>query len=329
MNTFSRTLILLWMATLCLPGTIPAQRIPLDGYAASVNDRVITVSDVLTAVQGQEQQVRLQFSGSEMEEKLGELYDEGLQKLVERALILEEFELSEAEIPAEMVDRQVQSIIEDRFGNNRSAFLMALKEQQMSREEWRETVAERLAVMVMRRREVEQHVVVSPTAVLAEYEKNIEEYTEPAQVLLRMIVLQKGDTEDEQAVKQEEAHRIVKNVVGGEDFAALARAVSEGGRASRGGEWDWIEPGKLRRELREAVEGVPPGQHTDVVEAGNELYIIKVEGRKAARVTPFAEVKNEIEDELRGRQRDRIYEEWMDRLRSRHYVKRFRRDGSA
>lgn len=321
MRRFRYSLIPLTLA-LTLAGSLLAQarRIPIDGYAAVVNDRVITVGDVLTLIQPLERELRLSYEGEDLQDQLEKAYSDALDKLIENALILEDFEAQDAEIPPEMVDDQVRSIIEERFGNNRAEFLQTLEQQQLSVDEWREQVAERLAVMFLRRQEVYAQLTVSPTAVRQYYDDHAEEFTTPAQVRVRMIMLQKG-AGDEQNVKRGEAERLIDEIHAGADFAALARTSSEGAHASRGGEWDWIEPGKLRSELAEAIRPLQPGGHTGIVETEREFYIIKLEGRKNKTLKPFDQAKELIEKNLQKNEEERLRREWITRLKDKHFVK--------
>lgn len=327
----SRVAVFSAVCLLSLPCLAPAQRIPfatpripIDGYAARVNNRVIMVSDVLAMLQPIEQDLRLQYDGTELQTKLAEAYARILDQLVERDLILEEFATQEAEIPQTMVDDQIKAIIEDRFDNDRKRFLATLRNENLSLQDWREQIAERLAVMYLRQQEVFAHLNVSPTAVVEYYRDHQDEYTEPSQVLLRMIVLQKGG-EDDEMIKREEAERILERVLNGEDFAAVARAVSEGGRASRGGEWDWIEPGKLRADLAAAIEPLAAGEISEIVDTGEEFYIIKLEGRKAEKIIPFDQVKSDIEKTLEKQEERRLTDEWMNRLKESHFVELYER----
>ncbi|NCC52286.1 MAG: hypothetical protein EOM20_13865, partial [Spartobacteria bacterium] len=88
-NTLIIVVLMMWAAR--APGV---ENIPIDGYAAMVNDRVITVGDVLMQLQPVELQLRELYEGIELEKKLEEAYADARQNLIERALILEEFKKS-------------------------------------------------------------------------------------------------------------------------------------------------------------------------------------------------------------------------------------------
>ena len=55
----------------------------------------------------------------------------------------------------------------------------------------------------------------------------------------------------------------------------------------------------------------------------DELYILKVEAKKSAAVTPFEEAQQSIEKELRKTEEDRLYKAWIQRLKDKYYVKVF------
>jgi len=311
-------LFLLGVLAYRLPG---AQEIPLDGYAAIVNDRIITVSDVMAVVQPLERQLRATYEGEEFESRMVEAFTDARESLIERALILEEYESQEGALPEQAIDERIEQIISERFNNDRGAFMDALAQQRITMDVWRKQVEEQIVISILRRQEVNNRINVSPSDVRELYEQRLSEYKLPAKAKLRMIVLNKGSTPEDQKVKREEAQNILAKLRAGEDFAVVARSVSEGSKAQRGGDWGWTDPDILRPELQEAVHDLQPGQISDIVEVNDELYIVKVEARQNASVVPFEEVQQELEEELRRAEAERLYETWINRLKSKYFVK--------
>lgn len=295
--------------------------IPVDGYAAMVNTRVITVGEVLALVQPVRAQIERSFEGDELELKLEEAYNASLRSLIERALILEDFSLLGGNLPDRLVDDQISSFISERFDNSRVKFLEALTEERMTLDEWREETRNRLIVSIMRRREVTDRVLISPRDVRDLYESRIEQYRLPEQVRLRMIALNRGATEEDWAAKRAEAEKIRERLLAGEDFAETARTESEGARAAEGGDFGWIEPNSLRAELAAVVADLDTGRISEVIETDDELYILRIEARKNAAVKPFDEVRGSIEDELRRKEEARLYASWMERLYRKFHVR--------
>ena len=317
-------MVLLAAAVLaCCAGPSHGAGMEVDGYAALVNSRVITVGDVLALIQPVRLQLESSYSGDELESKTEEAFQTGLQALIERALILEEFTAQGGVIPDRFIDDQISEIVSDHFNNDRAAFLKALTEDRLTLDDWRTETRNRLEVTILRRKEVTDKVIIAPRAVREVYDASIDKYRTPAQIKLRMIALHKGTTEEDQAAKLGEAEHIRERLLAGEDFGEVAKASSEGIKAAKGGDMGWVEPSSLRSELADAANGLEPGRISEVIPTQDELYILKVEAKKSAAVTPFEEAQQSIEKELRKTEEDRLYKAWIQRLKDKYYVKVF------
>lgn len=292
----------------------------VDGYAAIVNDRVITVGDVMSSSALAQKQLMELFEGYELQTKLQGVYTNTLNRLIEQALILEDYKAQGGNLPDRFVDDQTSTIINDKFHNDRAAFLEALAQERMTMDEWREQTKNRVIVSLMNRKEVMERVQVSPRAIRDLYDARVEQFRIPEQVHVRMIVLHQGATASDQKVKREEAEKVRARLLKGDDFADVAKSVSEGAKASEGGDNGWMKPDDFRKEIADAIKTVEPGRISDVIEAGDEFYIIKVEERKAASIRPFEEVRGQLEEEVRQSEEDRLYKDWMKRLRNKYYV---------
>jgi len=72
------------------------------------------------------------------------------------------------------------------------------------------------------------------------------------------------------------AGRVIQKLKNGEDFAALAKAISIDPTSSDGGYMGVVDPSTLRTELRDALRGIAPGQITGVVRLPSGYAILKV-----------------------------------------------------
>lgn len=299
-----------------------ARPIPVDGYAATVNDRVITVGEVLAAMEPVRQQLQIMAEGDELDRRLAEAYQTTLESLIERALIVEDFKTRGGTIPNRIVDDYINQVISDRF-TNRVMLLKALQEQRLTWEEWRNEMRDRLVVHQMRQREINARVVITPQQVREAYERDIERYRKPEEVWVRLIGLQKGMNEEERAVKKAEAERLRERILAGEDFAAVARAESEGPKAAEGGDQGWRKPEEYSGELARVIQTLEPGQVSPVVETEEMYFLVKLEGRKNAALVPFEEVRAQIQEQLRRQEEERLYKMWIEQLRRKHHVQVF------
>lgn len=94
-----------------------------------------------------------------------------------------------------------------------------------------------------------------------------EQKARPGQLVkLRMIVLKNS----------EDARGVLNALDGGTSFIQLAREVSVGPSADRGGHIGTVDVNRLKPELRDALKGLKPGQHTGAVETALGLAIFQV-----------------------------------------------------
>jgi parvulin-like peptidyl-prolyl isomerase len=106
----------------------------------------------------------------------------------------------------------------------------------------------------------------------------------------------------------------------GEDFADQVRRVSEDGKAQTGGDWGWMEPSDLRKELAGGLAGSAAGAICGPLVADGDFYILKVEERQKAGAIPFDDVCVAIEKDLRRKETRRLFELWISRLKKDAYI---------
>lgn len=84
-------------------------------------------------------------------------------------------------------------------------------------------------------------------------------------------------TDEEKAKAKARIERAKERVAKGEDFAEVARAMSDGGTANRGGEVGCLLRGKAPKPLEDAATALAAGKVSDIVTTEQGLYLIKVD----------------------------------------------------
>jgi peptidyl-prolyl cis-trans isomerase SurA len=105
------------------------------------------------------------------------------------------------------------------------------------------------------------------------------------------------------------------------DFAELARARSEDGSASRGGDLGWLNPGDTVPEFEQAMNALKPGEISQPVRSPFGWHLIEVQERRTQDMTREGQRMN-ARQALRERKTDEAYQEWVRQLRDRAYVER-------
>jgi parvulin-like peptidyl-prolyl isomerase len=351
------------IAAALAPGLMSMAADVIDGVMAIVNDKVITFSEVLALVQPVDRELRRNFSGTELEEQRRKAQTDALNSLIERALIVQEFNTKGYKIPDTVIDQQINDIISKEYGGNRAAFVKTLEAENLTFSQFREQERERVIIQVMRNHKAQQTVIVSPYKIEKHYQENIDKFKVGDQIKLRMIFIKRGEaivagataaepvpaastnqsaqtnaevsvatTNSEVSVtmsppavdlQRRLAEEILAKLDAGDSFESMARVYSEGKEAKEGGDWGWIGHDILRKELNETAFALKPGQHSRIIETAEGYYILEVDGVKAAHTTPLAEVRDDIEKTLLQEQRAKMQEEWVKDLRAKAYIRVF------
>ena len=88
--------------------------------------------------------------------------------------------------------------------------------------------------------------------------------------------------------EKEKAEEALKRIQNGEDFAELAKEVSEDPSATDGGNLSWFERGKMpvgTAELEDTTFALEPGQVTSIVKTTEGFYIVKVNEKKENEIS--------------------------------------------
>ena len=135
---------------------------------------------------------------------------------------------------------------------------------------------------------------------VSEYDARREEFERPEEVrALHILRKLDADADDEaRAAAREMLSSARARAEAGEDFAALARELSEDGSSARGGDLGRFGRGAMVAPFEEAAFALEVGALSDIVETRFGLHLIKLEERFAASTTPFEEARTQIAREL-------------------------------
>ena len=160
-----------------------------------------------------------------------------------------------------------------------------------------------------------QKATVTGQQIERAYNDNIQQYSTPDQVRASHILL-KTEGKDDAAVKKQ-ADDLLAKVKAGGNFEALAKQHSEDeASAAKGGDLDFFGKGAMVPEFEKVAFELAPGQMSDVVKSSFGYHIIKVTDKRAASQKPLAEVRGQIEDQLKWEQAQAAAQKLSDQVAS-------------
>lgn len=315
------TILLVGMA-LCATAAPDATQL-LNGIVAIVDGKVITenearkfiepVIEFLKKRHGHEPKV--------FQEKALKAYRDGLDELINRQLMLLDFDAEGYRLPQRFVENFVQDRIREQYGD-RPRLIKTLEQQGMTYQDFREEIRDQFVIEQMQARKVSSGILVSPYKIENSYKENITDFRLPDQIKLRMIVLNKPASGDTTAVDKL-AGEIRRKITDLDEFKEVASIYSEGSQASDGGDWGWIETKVLRKELAAAALLIKKGETSGIIQTADACYIMHMEDVRIAYVRPLHEVRDEIESKLIAEERQRLQKIYIARLRKKAFIRFF------
>lgn len=155
-------------------------------------------------------------------------------------------------------------------------------------------------------------VEVGDEEVTAYYDENAADFDQPEQVRARHILVRLDPAADEEtaAAARAKAEAALARLAAGEDFADLARELSEDqSNAPDGGDLGFFPRGRMVPSFEDAAFALEPGAHSEIVETQFGLHIVKVEEKRAAGLRPLDDVREEIVTQLRAAKATEVAEQ--------------------
>jgi parvulin-like peptidyl-prolyl isomerase len=329
--------IFIWAGLYFLFAPSAHAQVLADGIAAVVNDKVITYVQINQQVEDTERLLRQNYTGEDLFQRVKEAKLNVLRALIERELIIQDFKDMGGFIPDTYTNERINDVIRTEYGGDRIAFIRTMYARGVTLQKYRDEIKDTAIVGYMRNKNVVQTVLVSPYQIEQYYQQNLRLFQQDEQIKVATIVLHKSlfpsqeTGPDGKQVSYDPQYRLAQNIIykldTGSDFGDLAKQFSESSNKDDGGELGWVtQNGKtaIRADLWDAISKLQPGQHTDIITTSDGYYyIVLVEDRKKASMTPLEDVRGQIEQTVISEQSQLRQQQWLDSLRAKAFIKMF------
>ena len=310
---FSRSLgCLLAVAALTSSDRAFGQATEINAIKATVNDEVITQSEVDAAVQSQARlyflENRENLTQQMLDAKIEELQGEALDEMIDRKLILAEFEKKGGKIQDQYVNNAVDTFLRERFDGDRAKFLEELSKTGLTIAEFKRVQQEQIAVRALRQANDGGTIINTPLELDDIYQRRGKEFATDPSIRVRLLSV---DGSDGKLIED-----IRRQVQDGASFATLAQEHSVDSRSSDGGLVGTIKRGEgLHPRLTEIAFQLAPKAVSEVIEDQGSLRLLYIEAKNFGDVPPVSEIEGELDKLLTQEKKKESIERWLERLR--------------
>lgn len=248
----------------------------LDRIVAVVNDDIVLQSELDNAIQIAQAQIH--------DRGLAPPPEDVLRSQVLERMILTRVQTDHAKDAGIRVeDRELNEVVNNIAQQNhlsQTDFQKELAQEGIEFSAFRNQIREQIIIQRLRQKEVASRVVITDQDVDLYLASNIANDNTEYRLSHILISIPDGSGSDGREKARKRAADLLKRARGGEDFAQLAIANSDGQQALQGGDLDWRKGSNLPTLFAAIAPQMQIDQISDLIETPSGFNIIKLTGRR-------------------------------------------------
>jgi parvulin-like peptidyl-prolyl isomerase len=309
-------------------GTTVSRAEVIEQILVKVNGEVMTKTDLenrqvarLRESQGQRIDLKSDPKNEELRKTLSEITPTILVEAIDEMLVVQRgkelgYTLGDAQFKTVLDNIRTQNKLEDE-----EQFQNALKQEGLTLADLRRNLERQMVWQRVQQNEVINKVAMTEEEARAYYDSHLQEFTTPASVTLREILLSVPTQGSSVSVAADEATKqkaddVRARAVGGEPFEKLVADVSDGPSRSNAGLIGPIKLEDLSTELRTMIEGMKIGDVTPPLRTPRGYQILKLETLTTNEVQAFEQARERIAESVLVGKRGREFLKYLEKLRS-------------
>jgi len=301
--------------------SVPLNAEVTDRIVAIVNDEVITLFELNSALEPHLKKIEESLKGENREKIIAETRLAMLNKLIDDILVKQEAK----RLGIVIKEKDIMEAIGDMLSRRNikmEDFMRILAKEGASLEAYKKDVKEHLMKVRLVGINIKSKVSVTDEEIGDYYCKHREDYegAEAVRIKQILIVVPEGCNIKNKRKYKADAEMIHKKLKAGESFELLASKYSQGPAAKIGGDLGFVEKGMMFPVVDVVAFSLKNGEISDVTESHIGFHIIKVTDRRGAGIKSLESVREEIKDRIGKVKIEKKFYEWLDELRKKSYV---------
>ena len=287
MRLKNKSIILIFCLCLGLYASGLAQEV-LDGIAATVDDRIILISEVQSQLQLLAMESKIDLGNKAFIDSLNR---EILEQMIDDKLILIE---AEKDTSIKVTGREIEDALNSHIERikrqfpSEEIFLAQLTSEGLTLKELRSRYKNEVKNQLYKERFLNKRlssIAISSGEVKQFYNDFVDSLPQrPAGVQIAHILITASPDQSTRDSLMAFARLILDKARSGEDFGLLAKTYSDDGSADNGGDLGWFGHGDMVADFEEAAFALSPGDISDIVETQFGYHLIKCTDKQGDRI---------------------------------------------
>jgi len=303
---------------LAAAASLPLRAEIIEQVLVKVNGEIFTKTDLeqrqVAAIRAQNRNVRPEDAkgDEQLRKMLNDVTPQVLGEAIDELLLLQRGKELGFALSDEQFTQIVANIRKENKLENEEQFLAALKQEGLTLPELRRSIERQMIVNRVQQQDVMDKISVTEAESAAYFAEHKDQFSTPAAVTLREILVAVADKGaegtanagqaginvglDEEAKIKAEALR--HRITAGEDFATLAASSSDAPSKANGGLIGPVNPEEMSPQLLAVVKGMKVGETTQPLRTPRGYQILKLESRSETVVPQLDAVRNQVADRV-------------------------------
>ncbi|MDD5108887.1 MAG: SurA N-terminal domain-containing protein [Candidatus Omnitrophica bacterium] len=276
----------------------------LDKVVAIVSNEIITQKDLDDFSNFMRMQYSRQFKGKVLEEKIGTMKQDLLQRLIEDKLILDQAKNEKIIIDPDKIKSKINEI-KKRYPTE-SEFERDLAKQGLVQADLENKIREQMLMYSIVEQKVRSKVVVWPDEITSFFNQNKKDFLKPEERILLVIISLDEDTAKTLSYQLRLGTKI-------EELAGRYSFTTDKLSALKGQE--------LRSEIEDTVFKLGVKEVSDPVRIDQKFYIFKLDDIVVGQQLSLGQAQDKIQSYLFEKKMQEEMVKWLDELKKQSYIK--------
>ena len=302
--------------------------------AATVGDEIISFNELERIVSERYKEIISSEPGaSEQDRRMlkNQLAQSALTNLIDQALVLQEARRKMQNPKAkqmfdEFVDKlwkteELTPLLRKTTSANVYELKLKLAAQGKSYEGMKESFRKKVMAREFLNAEIHTKITSDLAEMRAYYTEHLKDFEQPARMTWREIEVNFAKYPSRAAARQK-AEEVLARLLRDEDFGSLAKSISNGPTATKGGIYPDMQPGSYGIPVvNDELNRIPVGQVSAILEAPGSFHIIRVDSRRDKGPLRMDEVQDQIRDRVIAQNYQRAVNDYFSKLRAKTLVR--------